>query len=178
MLKLGIAAIAVCTIASCATAPETKEEKASLEHQASVALGQMRIKDPGLDAVLTNSVGYAVFPNIGTAAFIGGAAYGKGVLYEHGQPTGFVKISQATVGAQAGAQSYAQLIVIQDPNALARLKAGQYDLAANLSAVVLTAGAAAGADFRSGTAVFQMPHGGAMVAAAVGGQHITYVPAG
>jgi lipid-binding SYLF domain-containing protein len=177
-MKLGIAAIAVCTIASCATAPETKQEQASLEHQASVALGQMRMKDPGLDAVLANSMAYAVFPNVGKAGFIGGAAYGKGVLFERGQPTGFVKFTQASVGAQAGAQTYAELIVIQDPNALAKLKANQFSLTANMSAVALTAGAAAGADFRTGSAVFVMPHGGAMIEVSVGGQHITYVPAG
>src|SRR5215475_14597705 len=110
MTKLGIAAIAVCAIASCATGPETREERANLVHQASATLGQMRIQDPGLDTVLANSVGYAVFPNVGKGGLGVGGAFGRGVLFEHGQPTGFVKIEQGTIGAQIGGQTYAELI--------------------------------------------------------------------
>jgi lipid-binding SYLF domain-containing protein len=170
--------MAIVAIAGCATSPPTKPSQSSLEHQAGATLGEMRAKDPSIDNVLHGAYAFAVFPEIGKAGVGVGGAFGRGVLYEHGQPTGFVKLEQGTVGASLGGQTYAELLVLKNADDVARLKSGEFDLGADVSAVAIKAGAAAATDFRSGTAVFVLTHGGLMIEAAVGGQRIEYVPAG
>ena len=162
----------------CATAPKTASEQQALVQRAQATVQTMVARDPSLQQVLNMSVGYAVFPDIGKAGFIAGGAHGRGVVFEQGRVTGFVNLTQGSVGAQIGAQSFAELVVFRDPNALTRLKLGQFSLAANASAVAITAGAGASATFRSGVAVFVMPRGGAMAELSVGGQQINFQPAG
>ena len=128
--------------------------------------------------MLDTSAGYAVFPEIGKGGLVVGAAYGRGVLYQHGRKAGFVELNQASIGAQLGAQTFTELIVFRNDYDVARLKAGTYSLGANASAVVLTTGAAATADFVDGVAVFVVPRGGAMAELSLSGQKINFSPRG
>ena len=75
-------------LSACATAPKSPSGRAELKHEAITTLSAMTQRDPGLDAKLRSSAGYAVFPKIGKGGFIAGAAYGRGVLYEHGVKVG------------------------------------------------------------------------------------------
>jgi lipid-binding SYLF domain-containing protein len=138
----------------------------------------MRAKDPDLDPLLARSSGYVVFPDIGKGGFVVGGAYGRGVLYQHGQQAGFVDLSQASVGAQVGAQAYSELVVFAQPYDVDRLKAGKFELGANASAVVLTAGAAGATDPSSGVSVFVVPKGGAMAELSVSGQKLNFSKGG
>lgn len=175
-IALGIAGATAIT--ACATAPKTQDDRTALVQQSTATLDAMRNRDMNLDALLEQSAGYVVLPNIGKGGFVAGAAHGRGILYEHGVPTGFVQLSQASLGAQIGAQTFAELIVFQNPEAVQRLKAGKYELGANASAVALTAGAAASTNFVDGVAVFVMPRGGAMAELSISGQRLQFVPAG
>ncbi len=176
MKRLGIVVLA---IAGCATSPPTRQGKTALEQEADATLGEMRTRDPSIDNVLRGSYAYAVFPDVGKAGVGGvGGAYGRGVLFEHGRPNGYVKLEAGSVGAELGGQTYAELLVLRNADDVQRLKQGHFDLGANVSAVALKSGAAAAADFRSGRAVFVMPHGGLMVDVSVSGQRIDYQPAG
>lgn len=167
--------LAVC---ACATAPKTPESKASLEDNAMATLSTMIRKDPGLESRLHSAAGYAVFPSIGKGGFIAGAAYGRGILYENGRAVGYVELNQGSLGAQIGAQTFAELIVFLDPMRVQQLKGGNFSLGANASAVVLTTGAAASAPFQNGVGVFVMPKGGAMAELSVSGQQINFQPQG
>lgn len=175
-LALGIAGVTAMT--ACATAPKTQEDRTALVRQAEATLQTMRNRDMNLDALLEQSAGFVVLPNVGKGGLVAGAAHGRGVLYENGRPTGFVQLSQASLGAQIGAQTFAELIVFQRPADVQRLKAGKYELGANASAVALTAGAAASTNFIDGVAVFVMPRGGAMAELSISGQRLQFVPAG
>lgn len=170
---------AVCiAFAACATAPKTSSEKSELEHSAATTLATMVQKDPGLHGKLQSVAGYAVFPNIGKGGFVAGAAYGRGILYENGRSVGYVELNQGSLGAQIGGQSFAELIVFLSPSDVAKVKGGDFSLGANVSAVALTAGAAASAQFVNGVAVFVMPKGGVMAELSVSGQQINFVPRG
>ena len=57
-----------------------------------------------------------------------------------------------------------------------QFKRNEIDFGANASAVVAEKGAAAGAQFVDGVAVFVRPTGGAMAEASLGGQQIAYLP--
>ncbi|HTE51579.1 MAG TPA: lipid-binding SYLF domain-containing protein [Kofleriaceae bacterium] len=174
MLKqLTIGAALACAV-GCATAPETRVEQKGLEQRASAALTTMKARDARLDEILSRSAGYAVFPEIGKGGAIVGGAYGHGVVYQHGRPVGYVELSQASIGAQLGGQTFAELIVLRDHKALERLKSDNLDLGADISAVALTTGAAGSAQFEKGVAVYVMPRGGLMVDLSVNGQKIDY----
>jgi lipid-binding SYLF domain-containing protein len=164
--------------AACATTPTTRAEERSLESRAASTLETMKARDARLGELLDSSVGYAVFPEIGKGGALVGGAFGRGVVYERGEPVGYLKLSQASIGAQLGGQTFAELIVFNDPRALARLKAGNFDMGGNVSAVALTSGAARAAQFEGGAAVFVMPRGGLMVDISVSGQEIQYEPRG
>lgn len=171
--------IGLCiAVASCATAPKTAEDRSALEHSASSTLATMIQKDPGLHGKLQSVAGYAVFPNIGKGGFVAGAAYGRGILYENGRSVGYVELNQGSIGAQIGGQSFAELIVFLSPSDVAKVKGGDFSVGTNVSAVALTAGAAASAEFVNGVAVFVMPKGGVMAELSVSGQQINFVPRG
>ncbi len=177
MSKL-ISSCVVAAVCGCATVPKTVSERQSLEARAVVTLGDMNARDPGLHELLAHSVGYAVFPDIGKAGFAVGAAWGRGVLFDHGIPKGFIQLSQGSFGAQVGAESAAELVVFRDRDAIDQLKAGTLEFGADASAIALTTGAAATAGFADGVAVFEVPLGGAMVELSVSGQRLSYAGAG
>ena len=176
MKKLIFAAIVAALAPACAHTPKTAQEQATMESKASSTLAEMRQKDPTIDQALSNAYAYAIFPEVGKAGFIAGGASGAGILYEQGRPTGNVTISAASFGAQAGAQTFGELIVLHNQNDVNKLKNGSFDLGANASAVVLKAGAGAASGTARGTTVFVMPKGGAMVDISVAGQQVKFEP--
>jgi len=144
------------------------------------------------------SYGYAVFPTIGKGGLGVGGAYGEGRVYEQGKYVGDTKMTQLSIGFQAGGQGYSQIIFFQDKRALDDFRSGNFEFGANANAVVITAaasgsagttGATAGAsggkkdattagEFHKGMAVFQIVKGGLMYEASVSGQKFSYKPVG
>src|SRR5262245_7745473 len=100
-------------LASCATAPATREDKTALVAEASSRWQQMRTADPSLGALVQRGYGYALFPDVGKAGLGVGGAYGRGVVYERGQHIGYSDLTQGTVGAQVGGQSFSELLVFE-----------------------------------------------------------------
>ena len=173
-----IGAAALAMTIGCATAPKSASDKASLEARADSTLTMMRNRDPALGPLLSSSAGYVVFPEIGKGGFVVGAAHGRGILYERGRHAGFVDVNQASIGAQLGAQTFSELVVFKSPFDVQKLKTGEFTLGANASAVALTTGAAASAEFKEGTAVFVVAGGGVMAELSLSGQRMNFVPRG
>jgi lipid-binding SYLF domain-containing protein len=140
------------------------------------ALQAFEAKDPSLKQTLDSAAGYAIFPSIGEGAFIVGGAHGKGLVFEKGKAIGEVTMTKATIGAQAGGQSFSELIVFQTPEALRDFKSSDFEMSAGVTAVVSAEGASQNAKFSQGVAVFTLPKKGAMAAAAVGGQKFKFEP--
>jgi lipid-binding SYLF domain-containing protein len=161
-------------LVSCATAPSSRSEREVLLAEAASALKRMNAEDPGVNALVRRGCGYALFPTVTKGGLVVGGAHGQGVLYEQGRHTAYCDLTQATVGLQAGAQTFSELLVFESKAALDRFKAGQLTFAADASAVVLkTRVATAAIPFVEGVAVVVSPLGGAMVEAAIGGQRFT-----
>jgi lipid-binding SYLF domain-containing protein len=176
MTSAAVIAVALLSTGCASTAPKTTQERQSLVTEADAAVSSMTAKDPSLREFLDRSYGYAVFPNIGKGGLVVGGAYGRGVVYEQGRPIGYADLSQGSIGAQIGGQTYAELIAFQNENALGRVKAGDFDMGGEVSAVALKSGAAKSAEFEGGMAVFVQPKGGLMAAASITGQKISFVP--
>ena len=143
------------------------------------------------------SYAYAVFPTVGSGAFIVGGAYAKGRVYVHGVHTGDVTMGQVSVGFQAGGKAYSEIIFFEDKRALDEFESGNFEFGADASVVAVTAGANAGAAtngasagasagqndattrgsvYQKGMAVFTVAKGGLMYSASVAGQKFTYSP--
>mgnify|MGYP003509319885 CR=1 FL=1 len=161
-------------LSSCATAPASREEKAALVAAATTRRQQMSTADPAVSALLRRAYGYALFPHVDKGGLGVGGAYGRGVVYEQGQHVGYSDLTLGSVGVQAGGQSFSELLLFETKAALDRFKAGQFSMAADASAVVLTSGVATTATFVDGVAVVVQPMSGVMVEAAIGGQQFTY----
>jgi lipid-binding SYLF domain-containing protein len=161
-------------LAGCATAPASRPERETLLTESVTALQRMSAEDPGVGALVKRGSGYAVFPTVTKGGLVVGGARGQGVLYERGRHTAYCDLTQATVGAQVGAQTFSELLVFESPAALDRFKAGQLAFAADASAVALQRGVAtANLPFVDGVAVVVSPITGAMAEAAIGGQQFT-----
>ncbi len=131
-------------------------------------------RDPSLADFEQNSYGYAVYPTIGKGAVGIGGAYGTGAIFEQGSAIGSSVMTQITIGFQFGGQVYSQLMFFEDEAALTKFTSGGFKLAAQASAVAVTAGASANASYSSGVAIFTMTSGGLMYEASVGGQSFTF----
>jgi lipid-binding SYLF domain-containing protein len=175
MIKiLGLFIAASGLVAGCATVPKNSAERSALHAQADATIQDMVARDPSLRTTLNRSVGYVVFPSIGQGGFIVGGASGRGVVYEYGRPIGFARLSQASVGALAGGQTYSELVVFNDRTAFDRMRAGRLTFGADTSAVMINTGAAASARFANGYSVFVHPRGGAMLNLSLTGQRIRF----
>ena len=161
-------------VIGCTTAPSTPGDRDVLLQRATTVMSEMNREDPGLDELTRKAYGYAVFPEIAKGGLVFGGGYGRGVVYEQAQIIGYADLSQASFGLQMGGQTYTEIIVFENKEALDLLKQGRIEFAADASAVILKTGAAANARFVNGFAVFVRPIGGAMVEAAIGGQQVTF----
>ena len=161
--------------AACSTAPESTADRALLSSDTSAFLTRARTTDPSLSRFFDDCAGYAVLPEIGKGGFILGGAYGKGQLFDRdGRLIGYCDVSQGSIGAQIGGQTYGELIFFENDAALTRFKGDRFTLSAQASAVALAAGAGAATKYADGVAVFIMNPQGLMLEASVGGQQCSY----
>jgi lipid-binding SYLF domain-containing protein len=140
------------------------------------AVAALRKADPGLKKFFDHSAGYAVFPHVARGGLGVGGAGGSGFVFEKGTAVGRTTLSQVTIGAEIGGQSYYQIIFFETAETLASFQKGEWTMAAQVSAVMLKAGASADAKYKEGVAVFTLSRGGAMAEASVGGQKFSYEP--
>ena len=146
------------------------DEGAEYDEKAQVALAAFKEKDSKVQGFIDKSAGYVVIPTVGKAGLGIGGARGKGVLYENGAVTAVITLSQLSFGFQWGGQAYSEFIFFEDAATLENFKRGNFELNAQASAVAVTAGASADAEFNGGMAIFTQAKGGLMYEAAVGGQ--------
>jgi lipid-binding SYLF domain-containing protein len=150
------------------------KEEAKVETDVVETVEHFKQRDPGLKRFFDNAYGYAVFPTVGKGAIGIGGAYGKGQVFEKGRLVGTSKLAQLTIGFQLGGQAYSELIFFEDKAALDRFKSGNLEFSAQASAVAITLGASATADYEGGVAVFTMTKGGLMYEASIGGQSFSF----
>jgi lipid-binding SYLF domain-containing protein len=174
-----IAGLALASFALTATSWAWDPGEADELHaKAQEAIAVLKEKDPSVQRFFDASVAHVVIPTVGKAGFGIGGARGKGVLYEGGAVTAIVTLTQLSFGFQWGGQAYSEFIFFRDDVALQEFKRGNYELGAQASAVAVTAGASADADYSSGVAIFTQAKGGLMYEASVGGQKFKVEPRG
>ena len=138
--------------------------------EAKKTIAEFKEKDPGMSEFFSSAHGYAVFPGIGKGGLGVGGAAGKGTLFQGGTAIADTKMSQLTIGFQAGGQKYAEVIFFQDAEKYKDFFSGNFEFAAQVSAVALTSGVSADAKYENGILVVTMAIGGLMYEASIGGQ--------
>ncbi len=163
-----------------ATAAALPPAASSAEAQEDVppVIAKFKEKDPGMEKIFSDAVGYAVFPTVGKGGLGIGGARGKGWVYEGGKVIGRSTLTQVTIGFQFGGQAYSEIVFFQTRQALDNFKLGHLKLDAQASAIALTARASADLAYRNGVAIVTMAKGGLMYEASVGGQKFSFKPVG
>ena len=105
-----------------------------------------------------------------------GGAHGKGLVIVDEKVDGRTSLSQVSIGLQLGGQKYSEFIFFKDQTALDHFRRGNFELGAQASAVAVTLGASADADYDKRVGVFTQVGGGLMYEASIAGQKFKYEP--
>ncbi len=167
MLYLLLAALLSFAIDTMAWEPNSNDK---MELSVAKSILEAKQKDEALKSWFDTAAGYAVFPKVGKAGIGVGGARGKGLLITGDKVVADVTLTQLTVGFQLGGQVYQEYVFFKDQTALDDFLRGNFEMGAQVSAVAITAGASADADYSKGVAVFTIAEGGLMYEATVGGQ--------
>jgi lipid-binding SYLF domain-containing protein len=147
-----------------------------LDTDTGTAIQTFRGSGPRMQQLFDTAYGYVVFPSVDKGAAGVGAAEGRGLVYQGGALVGRAKLTQVTVGAQLGGQSYSEVIFFENARAFQEFEDGKTAISAGLSAVAAADSASAEAKYQHGVIVRTMDRSGLMFEASVGGQHFTFRP--
>jgi len=185
MTKAALASLFLGSLLLCAVAPacagSQKESKtaAAVPREEGIAetIALFKKKDSTIEQLFSTSAGYVVLPSVGEGAFIVGGGRGAGEAFEAGSYVGRVTVSEVSIGAQVGGQSYSEVVFFETPVDFKRLKENSFKFSAEILAVAADQGVAKNAKFKDGVATFVIPKQGLMASAAVGGQKLDFQPA-
>ena len=138
--------------------------------EARKAITEFKKTNSDINEFFNSAYGYAIFPGIGKGGLGVGGAAGKGTIFKGGAPVADCKMSQVTIGFQAGGQKYAEVIFFENVEAYERFVGNKFEFAAQVSAVALKSGVSLDAEYTDGMLVFTMAIGGLMYEASIGGQ--------
>ena len=165
-MKLKLAAITLLLLACSFSATAQKD----VSEKSKEAIAEMKKTNDKIGKYFNSAYGYAVFPSIGKGGLGVGGATGNGTIYKGGAVVGDCRMSQVTIGFQAGGQSYSEVIFFQDADAFKRFTGDNFEFTAQASAVAITEGGSIDVDYRDGILIFTHAKGGLMYEASVGGQ--------
>ena len=89
------------------------------------ALSRLFREARGSQEIVGSARGVLVFPSVVSAGFIVGGSHGQGALRKEGKTTNYFRMTEASVGLLAGAQSQAVFILFMTQDALARFEASR-----------------------------------------------------
>ena len=176
MKKINIILVMVmaCIINIAPIFGQSDSKKDKIIADSKTAKAEFIATDGLLKGIFDKAYGYVIFPNVGKGGLGVGAAAGNGAVYENNKVIGMAKLSQVSIGFQAGGQAYREVIFFESKRELDRFKESQFEFSAQVSAVAVTAGASANAKYTNGVMVFTMQKGGLMYEASVGGQKFKF----
>ena len=139
MLASALFALAACTSS---TPSDRAAHKAEIDAGADAALSKLYAENPAAKELASRAKGIAIFPNIVKGGLGVGGESGDGVLRVGGKPVGYYNTSGASVGFQAGIQSYSQVLMFLTDEALAGFRdSSGWEAGVDGSVAVLQSGA-------------------------------------
>lgn len=165
-----------CTTTGSATGDPAAQRKA-IDAAADSALTRLYQQTGGSRELVASARGVLVFPTFVSAGFIFGAATGQGVMRKGGKSTGYFRMTEASFGWLAGAQSQAVFVLFMTDEALRSFEASKGWTAGVDGSVALLN---VGADARVTTQTAQQPiigfvmtNSGLMASLSLNGSRIT-----
>jgi lipid-binding SYLF domain-containing protein len=139
VLGSALLALAACTSSDPA---DQGAKRAQIDAGADAALSELYAEDPAARTLADQAKGIAIFPNIVKAGLGVGAETGDGVLRAGGESVAYYNTSSASIGLQAGAQSYSQVLMFLTDQALTGFRDGAgWEAGVDGSVAVLNTGA-------------------------------------
>ena len=130
-----------CTTTSSAGG-DPAAQRQSIDAAADSALSRLYAQQPGTRELVASARGVLVFPSFVQAGFIVGGGSGQGALRKGGKTAGYFRMTEASAGLLAGAQSQAVFILFMTEEALKRFEASNgWTVGADASVSMINAGA-------------------------------------
>ena len=121
--------------------PVVAASKAEIDSKVSTSLKKLYDTEPGAKALGGKAKAVMVFPDIVKGGFIAAGEYGDGSLRKGNKTAGYYRAVSASVGFQAGAQSFGYVLFFMDDESLAYLdKSDGWELGTGPTLVVLDKG--------------------------------------
>jgi lipid-binding SYLF domain-containing protein len=166
--------VMACAINIAPVLGQSKAKKNKIIADSHSAKAEFIKSDPLMKGLFEKASGYVIFPNVGKGAIGVGGAVGNGVVYQNNKIIGMAKLTQLSIGFQAGGQAYREVIFFESKKELERFEDSRFEFSAQASAVAVTAGASANVKYSDGVMVFTMQKGGLMYEASIGGQKFKF----
>jgi lipid-binding SYLF domain-containing protein len=140
------AGLVVLGLSGCTTTSETGGDPAArrqaIDSAADSALSRLYAQHAGSKELVASARGVLVFPSFVSAGFVFGAGSGQGVLRKGGKSSGYFRMTEASAGLLAGAQSQAVFILFMTDEALKRFEASRgWTVGADASVSMINVGA-------------------------------------
>lgn len=127
--------------------------------------------------MVSSARGVLVFPSFVSAGFVVGGAHGQGAMRQGGKTTGYFRMTEASVGLLAGAQSQAVFILFMTQEVLSRFESSRgWTAGVDGSVSLLTVGADARVTTRTAQQTivgFVLTNGGLMANLSLNGNRVT-----
>ena len=136
-----MAALAVAVISTLRIDPAQAASASEINSKVNTALKRLYSTQPGAKALADKAKGVLVFPDIVKGGFIVAGQFGDGALRKAGKTVGYYRSLAASVGFQAGAQSYGYVLFFMDNDSLTYLdKSDGWEVGTGPTLVVLDKG--------------------------------------
>ncbi|MCW5640154.1 MAG: hypothetical protein KIT28_14420 [Rubrivivax sp.] len=133
--------LSACTTTSSGGGDPEAQRKA-IDAGVDSALARLYSQQRGSKELVESARGVLVFPSFGSAGFIVGGGSGRGVLRVGDKSDGYFRMTEASVGLLAGAQSQAVFLLFMTDNALNRFRnSSGWTIGADANVSMLTVGA-------------------------------------
>jgi len=137
MVAVALSMSLIATGANAASAAQT------LDTDSRAALNSLYSHSPGAKALGAKARGILVFPNVTKAGLIVGGQGGDGTLMIGGKTVGYYNTSAASIGLQAGAQTFGYVLFFMSDSVLNEFqKNPKFEIGVGPTIVVVDAGAA------------------------------------
>lgn len=169
-------------VLSCSTTPSGPTVATGgapeLDAKARAALQRLSTETPKAKELQSQARAVLVFPDIAKAGLIVGAEGGKGVMFgPDGRVIGYYKVQAVSIGLQAGAQAFSQVMFLMTDSAITALTSGSgWSVGTGPSVVLVDAGMAASmttTTMKSDVYAFIFGQEGLMAGIGVQGQQIS-----
>jgi lipid-binding SYLF domain-containing protein len=137
-----VTVLSACTTTGDRATGDPAAQRQALNSASDAALSRLYAQQPGSRELVGQARGVLVFPSFGSAGFLVGGGTGTGVLRKGGATAGYYRMTEATIGLLAGAQSQAVFILFMTEEALKRFEASRgWTAGADANITMLNVGA-------------------------------------